>query len=242
MNLLQKFLSLFRSQPDPKLIARQLRKPSGELADQIAAKMDEVNAPLYNLTLNTMQLRDKESVLEIGFGSGKFFPKLFGEASQLRVSGIDYSPEMVKKAKQNNRSTVKNDTLTIKEGNSNNIPFPSHSFDKVFCNMVIYFWDQPEEHLKEIHRVLKPNGRFYTGLRTKDSMLKLPFIEHGFNLYDKEQWSTLLKVNGFQIIQIAEKTDPEIEIENQTIKMKSVCIIAEKERVTKNSFQRNKII
>lgn len=120
--------------------------------------------------------------------------------------------------------------MVLKEGNSSDIPFPSQSFDKVFCNMVIYFWDQPAEHLKEVNRVLKSNGRFYTGLRTKDSMLQLPFIEHGFNLYDKEQWCALLQQNGFQILRIAEKLDPEIEVNNKSVQLKSICIAAEKEK------------
>lgn len=228
MNFFQQFLSLFRARPDPQFVARQLRKPSGKFADTIAAKMDEVNAPLFNLTLETMQLSEEESVLEIGFGSGTFFPKIFDKAPLLNVSGIDYSSEMVNKAKQNNQSAVETNTLTLKMGNSDDMPFPSKTFDKVFCNMVVYFWDQPENHLSEVHRVLKTNGKFYTGLRTRESMLQLPFVEHGFNLYEKEQWSNLLRENGFRVMRIAHQLDPEMEIDDQKMQLKSVCIIAEK--------------
>lgn len=230
MNFFQQFLSLFRSKPDPQFVARQLRKPSGKFADTIAAKMDEVNAPLFNLTLESMQLSEEESVLEIGFGSGTFFPKVFDKAPLLKVSGIDYSAEMVNKAKQNNRSAVEANTLTLKIGNSDDMPFPSNTFDKVFCNMVVYFWAQPEVHLSEVHRVLKPNGRFYTGIRTKESMLTLPFVEHGFNLYEKEQWSNLLRENGFRVVRITHQLDPEMQIDNRKMQMNSICIIAEKSK------------
>lgn len=231
MNFFQQFLSLFRSKPDPKFVARQLRKPSGKFADTIAAKMDKGNAPLFNLTLETMQLSEEESVLEIGFGSGTFFSKIFDKAPRLKVSGIDYSAEMVNKAKKSNQSAIEDNSLTLKMGNSDDMPFPSNTFDKVFCNMVVYFWDQPEIHLSEVHRVLKPNGRFYTGLRTKNSMLELPFVEHGFNLYEKDQWSELLRENGFRVRRIAQQLDPEMEIDDQKLQMKSVCIIAEKQEV-----------
>ncbi len=55
--------------PDPAQIAQQLRKPAGASAKNIADKMDQVNEPLFDLTLETMQLIDGESILEIGFGS-----------------------------------------------------------------------------------------------------------------------------------------------------------------------------
>lgn len=228
MNFFQQFLSMFRSKPEPQFVARQLRKPSGKFANTIAAKMDKGNAPLFDLTLEIMQLTEEESVLEIGFGSGTYFSKIFDKAPRLKVSGIDYSAEMVNKAKKNNKSAIEDNKLTLKMGNSNDMPFLSNTFDKVFCNMVVYFWDQPEVHLNEVHRVLKPNGRFYTGLRTKESMLQLPFVEHGFNLYEKEQWSDLLRENGFRIIRIAHQLDPKMEIDNQELQMNSVCIIAEK--------------
>lgn len=217
-----------QNEPNPEFIAQQLRKPAGDFAEKIAEVMDEVNRPLFDLTFDTMELADNESVLEIGFGSGKFFNKFFQQSEELQVYGIDYSEEMIESAKSYNQSAIDSEDLVLKLGNSNDIPFPDQSFDKVYCNMVIYFWDQPEQHLKEIHRVLKPSGKFYTGLRSKDSMLKLPFIEHGFNLYDKSTWSSILEKNGFKVGRVAEKLDDEKEIEEQDMRMKSICIVAEK--------------
>jgi len=247
-SILQRLLSLFKTEesqkvqsetesnpkteteqqaaPDPEFLAGQLRKPEGEFAPKIAAKMDEVNGPLIELTIDTMQLSNGESVLEIGFGSGSFFEKLSNRADDLRVSGIDYSPEMVEKAREGNRSLVDSGNLRLKQADSRNIPFPDNSFDKVFCNMVVYFWDRPEEHLEEVRRVLKPEGLFYTGLRSKESMQKLPFIEHGFNLYDQDRWSAILRENGFRVTGIRDRLDPELEIEGNDMRMESLCIVA----------------
>jgi len=170
-----------------------------------------------------MQLADNEAVLEIGFGSGTFLNKLHQQADQLRVSGIDHSEEMVEQAKQANQHIASN----LKVGNSNRLPFSDDSFDKVFCNMVVYFWEQPEEHLKEIRRVLKPNGRFYTGLRTKESMLQFPFVQYGFTLFDESQWKSVLDDNGFNVIHVEKQADPKLEMEDGEIQMESLCIVAE---------------
>ncbi|MDZ7694535.1 MAG: class I SAM-dependent methyltransferase [Balneolaceae bacterium] len=224
----ERFFRIYYAKPDPQTIARQLRKPSGQAAGKVAAKMNEANAPLFDLTLETMQPANDESILEIGFGSGKFLGKLFEQAGGLQVSGIDYSQAMLDNATTHNRSLIDAGRLNLERGNSNDLPYPNGSFDKVFCNMVIYFWDQPGKHLSEVRRVLKPNGRFYTGMRAKSSMMKLPFIEHGFNVYEIDQWSSVLSANGFKVIDIIKELDPSTEIEGEEMRMESICIVAEK--------------
>lgn len=214
--------------PEPEFIAQQLRKPSGDFANKIAEVMDQVNAPLFDLTLQTMNLNEGESILEIGFGSGSFFDKVFRQNDQLKIFGLDYSQEMVAAAQRHNQHAIDANKLTLKQGSSDETPFADQSFDKVYCNMVVYFWDQPEDHLKEIQRVLKPGGEFYTGIRSQDSMQKLPFVDFGFNLYTKEEWVTILESQRFKATKIAEKLDTEMEVEGEMMRMQSICIVAKK--------------
>lgn len=191
--------------------------------------MNLVNEPLYDLTVDVMSPFSKEAILEIGFGTGKFFNKILTKKEEgLKVSGIDYSDEMVEIARQHNHDAISSGQLTIKFGRSDAIPFPDQSFDKVFCNMVIYFWDIPENHLKEIHRVLKPGGTFYTGIRTKKSMLFFPFVEFGFNLYETEEWKKILEQNGFLFVDMHTQSDPEIELQGNPLNLESCCLVARK--------------
>lgn len=213
---------------DLQFIAGQLRKPNGDFAPKVAEKMNTVNEPLYHLTLKTLQLADNESVLEIGFGSGKFFDKLFLEANNLDVSGIDYSKEMVEMATQINSAQVATGHLKLDNGSSDSLPYADQRFDKVFCNMVIYFWEQPENHLKEIRRVLKQNGKFYIGFRPRKSMLQLPFTQYDFTLYDPDDWSAILRQNGFSIAGLEQSTDPAIEDNGNKMQLESICIVAGK--------------
>lgn len=232
MKIIQRLISLIRpaddSGPDPEFVASQLRKPQGDFAQKISAKMDEVNAPLFDLTLEMMKPSSGDSILEIGFGSGTFFEKLFEETDNLKVSGVDYSREMVIQASDQNRPLVDSGTLSLVQSNSNDLPFPDKFFDKVYCNMVVYFWDEPSEHLKEVHRVLKDGGKFYTGIRSVESMKKLPFIEHGFNLYSPEKWSEILAENSFMVSSTITEKDPYLEVEGSQMQMESVCIEAVK--------------
>lgn len=216
------------SKPDPELIAQQLRRPSGDFAPEVGQKMNTVNEPLYDLTLDIMQPEDNDLILEIGFGTGKFFDKLFARADGLQVSGIDFSEAMIEMAKGQNKEAISSGKLEIKNASSEEVPFPDQSFDKVFCNMVVYFWDRPEPHLKEIRRVLKPGGTFFTGIRTRKSMLVFPFVEYGFNLYTIEEWEQILEENGLSLLETHKRMDEELDFEGNKLCLESCCIAAEK--------------
>jgi ubiquinone/menaquinone biosynthesis C-methylase UbiE len=176
-----------------------------------------------------MRLKDNESILEIGFGNGKFFDSIFSVANNLKISGLDFSSEMVKAAEANNISASKSGQLTLRLGSSDNIPFPDNSFDKVFCINVIYFWEQPANHLKEIYRVLKPGGIFYASIRTKETLTQLPFSKYGFNIYTKDEWVDVLHSNGFDFVH-EQKTqnEPDAIIDKRHFKAESLCIAAKK--------------
>jgi ubiquinone/menaquinone biosynthesis C-methylase UbiE len=222
------------SRSSPDFIAAQLRKPGGDFVPQIATTMDKANEFLFNLTLDSMEVKDNQKILEIGFGSGKFFSRVLALANNLELYGVDYSPEMVDFAKEHNKSFIDNKQLSLQIADSSKLPYPDNTFDKIYCNMVIYFWDNPDEHLCEIYRVLKPGGIFYTGFRPKDVMSKLPFTKYGFNLYEPNEWMVILEKNNFIAIEIKKAHDPEIIIDGNTIKMESVCIIAQKTTIQKN--------
>jgi len=214
---------------DLKFIAQQLRKPSGDFAGTIADKMGEANRPLYDLMMKSMQIKDHDSILEIGFGSGTHFTDLLAKAKDLKVTGIDYSPEMTDLAKTLNETDAEAGRLKLHTGNSSQLPFENNSFDTVFCNMVIYFWDDPSEHLSEILRVLKPGGIFYTGMRTRESMEQFPFTKFGFNLYSIDEWKSVQQSHGFMVVGELKQKDPVFDDDGDRVQLESACIAAEKQ-------------
>lgn len=216
------------SESDMEFIARQLRKPSGDFAETIAEKMNQGNKPLFDLTLETMIPSDGERILEIGFANGKFFKELHNCASQLKIYGIDLSEEMVKSAARENKELIRDRKLKLIQGSSDALPFEDQFFDKVFCNMVIYFWEYPAAHLSEIERILKPGGSFYTGFRPKESMLQFPFVRFGFTLYEIDEWSDILRGSGFDVTDVAKRSDPVFKDGEERVRLQSVCIKAMK--------------
>ncbi|MBD3615085.1 MAG: class I SAM-dependent methyltransferase [Gracilimonas sp.] len=213
---------------DLKLIADQLRKPAGEFAGKVADKMSIGNRPLYDLALQAMEIKENDLILEIGFGGGEHFKDFLTRVENVQIRGIDYSEDMVERASANNGNFIDSGLLKLFLGNSNSLPFKDEAFDKVFCNMVVYFWEDPAEHLKEIRRVLKPGGKFYTGMRSRESMLDLPFTKYGFNLYTETGWRSILEENEFSVQGSTHKTDPVLKEGEEEIQLESIFITSEK--------------
>lgn len=213
-----------------RILARHLRRPRGPAGRKIGRWMNKANAFLYDATLAIMQPRPGESVLEIGYGNGMFFQKIISTYPRVQVSGIDYSPTMFAEATDTNRSLIREGKLELLQGSSDRLPFPANHFDHLFCINVIYFWDDPLSHLKELERVLKPGGRFYATVRSKESMQRMPFTRYGFHLYEREKWSALLQEAGMRLVAEHPIEDPPLEIDGQLIRAGSFCVVAEKIR------------
>lgn len=95
------------------------------------------------------------SLLDIGTGPAWLLLKLHQQNPKMRLVGIDSSAAMVTKAQENTAGT---ESVEIKQGNADNIPFPEQSFDIVVSTGSIHHWKQPTVGLNETYRVLKEGG------------------------------------------------------------------------------------
>lgn len=225
--MFKKFLQQLRW----KKLARQLRKPEGRDGLEVAFRMNATNEFLYDFTLDEMLVSKNQSILEIGFGNGKFFYKQFNRAENLRVTGMDISEDMIRAAHAHNQEFLQLGLLTLVKGQSNKMPFPDSSFDHVFCINVAYFWDEPQEHLLEVFRVLKNGGRFYSTVRTPESMARLPFTRYGFRSFTEEDWKLLCHLNNLAFIRSSIVNEPDIPGQENLTGIRSICLVAEKKQL-----------
>jgi SAM-dependent methyltransferase len=214
-----------------KKLARQLRKPEGRGGMEVAIRMNTANEFLYDFTLDEMLVTNNQSILEIGFGNGKFFYKQFNRADNLRVTGMDMSEDMIRAAHAHNQEYLQQGLLTLVKGQSNKMPFPDSCFDNVFCINVAYFWEEPQDHLLEIFRVLKTGGRFYTTIRTPESMARMPFTQYGFRSFTEEEWKLLCHLNNLSFIRSSVVNEPDIQGPGSLSGIRSLCFVAEKKHL-----------
>jgi ubiquinone/menaquinone biosynthesis C-methylase UbiE len=112
--------------------------------------------PSKTVDLISPELNKDDKVLDLGCGSGRdcFFLAKKG----VKVTGIDISKVAIEKAKE----FAKKENLDIQfdVGNIEELPYESNFFDKIISAYTIQDTDI-EKVSKEMHRVLKNNGKAY---------------------------------------------------------------------------------
>ncbi len=76
------------------------------------------------------------------------------------------------------------------------LPFASAAFDGVICTEVIEHVPEPEQALREIHRVLRPGGRAYI---TVPMSWALHYVPHDYYRYTRYGLAHLLGKVGFRV-------------------------------------------
>ena len=94
-------------------------------------------------------------VLDFGCGDGVYAPDLLKRGAT-EVIGIDDSPKMIGLANER-FGDLKGAQFIVADGGS--LPFEQNGFDFVFANFVLHHFVDLIPPLKEIFRVLKPDGQ-----------------------------------------------------------------------------------
>jgi ubiquinone/menaquinone biosynthesis C-methylase UbiE len=198
-----------------KAIAEQLRKPDGELGRETGVMMNKGNWLMNLSAIEQLGVSPKDNILEIGMGNGFFVKHILTADQTIRYTGCDFSEVMVDEAINNNLDFVIKGQAKFTKANANNLPYKNEYFNKVVTVNTIYFWDDAERVLSEIKRVLKPNGLLVISLRPKYVMDILPVTKYGFATFSKSDTMELLTRNAFEIVNVTECGDNDIELQGE---------------------------
>ncbi|HXD09293.1 MAG TPA: class I SAM-dependent methyltransferase [Anaerolineales bacterium] len=153
-------------------VTRQFGHPSGLFGKYIGSGMAKRNVYDAQWTVSLLDIQPQQHVLEIGFGPGVSTQIVAKNASQGFVAGIDHSQTMVRAASQRNAQAIQTGRMELKLGDAASLPYPDESFDLALSLHSIYFWQNPVECLREIKRVLKPDGMLAITILPKDKWVQ----------------------------------------------------------------------
>jgi ubiquinone/menaquinone biosynthesis C-methylase UbiE len=134
-----------------------------------AQRMDRIAktafAPVYPVIAE--QILDRCGIsrgrcLDVGSGPGSLGIAL-ARASDLAVTLLDSSPEMLAVAEGNIREAGLSGRLSLLRGDVHAIPLPAGSVDLVVSRGSVFFWEDLARAFSEIYRVLAPGGKTYVG-------------------------------------------------------------------------------
>lgn len=128
----------------------------GTAPEDWALHLETCFIPVYKKIISKTGLKQGDSILDIGCGSGLFLKMAHAKTHSL--NGIDLSDELLGIAHQ------RNPEAGLLNQDMNELPFPDKSFDLVTAFNSIQYAEDVSHVLAEIKRTLKDDGRLVIGL------------------------------------------------------------------------------
>ncbi len=125
-------------------------------------------APVYDRTFGAATVKGRhkavgyinaqpiDTALEVGVGTGLALPHY---RADLAVTGIDYSEDMLEKARARVQKAQLRNVRALHQMDARDLDFPDASFDLVAAMHIVSVVPEPERVMSEIARVCKPGGK-----------------------------------------------------------------------------------
>jgi ubiquinone/menaquinone biosynthesis C-methylase UbiE len=155
---------------------------------------------IHKRLLEHVNLPNRANVLDLGCGTGRLLDRLADRFPDLRGTGLDFSPEMLRQARQRNHHHPR---LIYVQGNAEALPFADSQFDAVFNTLSFLHYPKPEQVFSEVSRVLNPGGHFYLVDPTFKRQVESEYVDvltGGIRIYSSEGRDRLGKQVGLSCL------------------------------------------
>lgn len=113
---------------------------------------DLANQKIIDTVITLLGLTPGTQVLDFGCGSGVFTTLL--EKRGYQCVGLDLSQKLLIRGKKESSH------INFLQADVETLPFADESIDAIMLSCLIHHLPSPAQCIQEVHRVLKPNGRF----------------------------------------------------------------------------------
>ncbi len=116
----------------------------------------------HKVALSLSGITDEMKVLEVATGSGEMLRRLAGVNRKGLTCGFDLSPNMAARTQKLARREQPGAKIDCQAVDARRMPFRDGAFDAVVCCYLLELLgpDGIADTMDEIHRVLRPGGRF----------------------------------------------------------------------------------
>src|SRR6266540_1229426 len=171
-----------------RLIGRNYGQPRGLVGRFTARMMRQNNAALNLWLVGLLDIAPRSRVLEVGFGPGVALEALLGHAAAIGAGRLE-----------------------VNQGDAAALPYGDATFDSACGTHVVYFWPDPVATLRELRRVLRPDGTVALGYQQREHMPAIALRTTGqiaARLYGPGEVEQVVRDAGFADVQLKTQGDP----------------------------------
>lgn len=129
--------------------------------------------------LRQINLKPNTNILEIGCGNGALWKENIDKLPKdISITLSDISEGMLRDAKE---SIGKDSRFTYKRFDCHKIPYKENEFDIVIANHVLFYFEDIDNVLEEIKRVLKNTGKFICSTYSSKHMKEITELVQEFD-------------------------------------------------------------
>ena len=180
------------------------RNPKGLIGRVMVTTMNWGHSPMAKWGFEQFEIPEKAGILDIGCGGGYNLKRFLKACPEGRVVGVDISEESVKKSIAVNKKEIGRRCKVV-QGSVEKLPLKDHVLDLATAFETVYFWPDPAENFKEVHRVLKTGGHFAVINDPGDPDKHWEDMIPGMKAYTAEDIAAFMAGAGFTDITITTK-------------------------------------
>lgn len=170
----------------------------GGKKDQIEKMFDNV-APTYDLLNRVLSLGIDESwrkkaiakfdpaktknILDVATGTADIAIRMANQLNPDKIIGLDLSSKMLEYGQKKVNKKNLGDKIELVQGDSENLPFEDNTFDGVIVSFGVRNFENLEQGLSEIYRVLKKDGQIVVLEFSRPSMTPFKQLYNSYFKY-----------------------------------------------------------
>lgn len=170
-------------------------------------EMQTVNNKQLNLLINMVDAQENDTIIDLGTGSGYVAFSIAEKYNGTNIIGLDIVTETLKR---NTQKAIDNNFCNLRfvSYDGSNFPFSDNSVDKIITRYALHHFPELKESLKEIYRILKPNGKLIISDPTPNDNDTNQFVDRFMQMkadghikfYHINEYKEMLKSIGFHFV------------------------------------------